>query len=125
MRWGPWLFSAKLAWRRRVLRYVTVVTCLLMVGMSGYYWARVLPAGRKSGTVVYHYNIYFGIDDIRAWPWAFLLPAVWIALTSACLFWAFVSYHQDSQFSASLIVFSLLWSLPWMAALFYLTLLNR
>ena len=120
-----WLFSARRAWRRKSLRGLTIATCLLLAGASGYYWWNVLPSARSTGTVVLHYNIYFGIDDVRSAPWVLFLPAVWILCTLGGIAWGYASYHQDPTFADSLIAFAFFWSLPWVAALFYLTLVNR
>jgi len=125
MTWRRWFFSAKLAWQQKTLRVLTILTCLLSILVSGYYLWSVVPVARRSGTVVVHYNIYLGIDDVRSWPWVFLLPAIWLACTFIGLLWSYASYQHDPHLSVSLIVFAFFWSLPWIAALFYLSLLNR
>ena len=123
--WKSALFSAKLAWKRPLFKYGSVVLCLTIIVATAVFLMRVVPAARKNGSFIMHYNIYFGSDDVRTWGWCFLLPAVWLTISLAALAWSFVSYQRDPHLAYSLMIVCLAWSLPWIGALFYLTLINE
>ena len=118
------MFSAKLAWHRPLLRYVALGTLILVVAGSAAFFWRVIPARRAAGTMVIHYNIYLGIDEVRGWGWVFLLPSVWLLLTLVDLWWAFGAYHHDPHLAASLVSLALLSALPCAGALYYLARMN-
>lgn len=81
--------------------------------------------GQRHQTLAFHYNVYVGIDDVRAWEWSLLLPLGWIGFVGANMVFAYTIYRRDPQAALSLLVFAGLSCLPWMAFLFYLTVLNR
>lgn len=124
MRASAWMFSARLAWQRPYFRWMSLTTLLLVAAGSAFFLWKVLPTRTHAGTVVLHYNIYVGIDEVRAWTWAFLLPSVWLLLTLIDLAVAYGSYRSDKHFAMSLMTFAFFWCLPWAGALFYLTLSN-
>ncbi len=124
MTFEAWTLSARLAWTRPWIRMVSIVIVLVTLSMCTYFLMRVLPASQKLGSVILHYNLYRGIDEVRTWPWAFLLPIAWISVTFADLAIALGVYRADAHVSWSLLALAVLWSVPWCVALFYLTLIN-
>lgn len=124
MKPDAWLFSAKLAWDNLWIRWTSILTVLLVLGMSGFYLWNTLPSAQEHGYFVMHYNFYLGIDDVRSWPWLFFLPVVWLVMTLADILVAYGFYRQDSHLSLSLILLAFAWSLPWAGALFYLSFIN-
>ncbi|HVM90396.1 MAG TPA: hypothetical protein VMU11_00680, partial [Verrucomicrobiae bacterium] len=76
------------------------------------------------GTFAYHYTVYFGIDDLRAWWWVFFLPSVWIVLTVFDLLIAYGVFRRDQVLSSCLFALAALWAFPWLATLFYLSVIN-
>jgi hypothetical protein len=107
-----------------MIRWLTILTLFLVVAMCGFYVWNTLPAARERGFFVMHYNLYLGIDDVRSWPWLFVLPLIWISLTLADIGMAFGAYRIDAHLSLSLILLAFAWSLPWSGALFYLSHIN-
>lgn len=124
MNLDAWWFSAKLAWGNLLIRWLTILTFFLVIAVSVFYIWHTLPAAQSRGYFVMHYNLYLGIDDVRSWPWLFLLPAVWLVFTLADIAAAFGSYRVDQHLSLSLVLLAFAWSLPWAGALFYLSLIN-
>ena len=118
-----WLFSAKQAWHRPLLRWMTVVTLAMVVLGSSWFLWRVIPH-RQSGTLVLHYNVYLGVDEVRAWEWILLLPGIWFIVSLVDVLCGYGFYHRDPQLAGSLIGLAFFWSVPWMIALYYLTLVN-
>src|SRR5690349_20842054 len=121
---AAWLFSARLAWSRHWIKLACVLALTLSLAGSGWFLARVLPVARASGTFAYHYTIYFGIDDLRAWWWVFVLPAAWVGLTLFDLLFAFGSYRKEPILSSSMFALAALWGFPWLVTLFYLAVIN-
>lgn len=119
-----WMLSARLAWGRPWFRVVTLAAFLFSVAVGVWFILQVLPSARTNGTFAYHYNIYVGIDDLRAWWWVFVLPGAWVLLTGLDIVLAYGTYRTDVVLSNALAVLALLWSLPWSVALFYLTVIN-
>lgn len=94
----------------------------ILVG-AAFLW-QVVPSAQNRGSLVYHYNIYLGIDDVRTWWWALALPLAWLLFTLADLVVAYGMYRTDAHYSAALVSFAFAWCLPWAGALFYLSLFN-
>jgi hypothetical protein len=124
MSFEHWLFSARLAWQHPGLKWIAVTALLLVSLGSGYFLWRILPLRETRDTVVLHYNIYLGIDAVRHWSWALVLPATWLLFTLLDLAVSFSLYRSDAHLSFALAVLALAWSLPWTVALYYLTLVN-
>jgi len=124
MTFSAWLFSAKLAWGKPWMRWLSLGAIALPILVGAAYILQVLPSAQSRGSLVYHYNIYLGIDDVRTWVWALVLPIVWLLFTLADILVAYGMYRTDSHVSAALVSFALAWSLPWAGALFYLSLFN-
>ncbi len=98
------------------LAILTIVVTIFLV--------KVLPRRGAGGTLVLHYNVYLGIDEVHDWYWIFLLPGVWLILTLADLFLAYGFYRKDKHLALSLILLAFFWGFPWTATLFYLSLAN-
>lgn len=124
MTFSAWLFSAKLAWGKPWMRWFSILALALPLLVGTAFIFQVAPATQARGNLVYHYNIYLGIDDVRAWWWAIVLPSVWLGLTLADLVVAYGVYRTDAYASAALVSFAFAWGLPWAGALFYLSLFN-
>lgn len=118
------MLSARLAWGRPALRVASIAALTISSLVGVWFIFQIFPSARANGTFAYHYNIYVGIDDLRGWWWIFALPGIWVGLTVFDLSVAFGLYRTDSVLASSLFVLSLLWSLPWSVALFYLTVIN-
>lgn len=103
---------------------MTLVALLLPILVGGTFLFQVLPAAQSRGNLVYHYNIYLGIDDVRTWWWVLALPLTWFTLTLADVVVAYGMYRNDSHLSVALVSFAVAWGLPWAGALFYLSLFN-
>lgn len=123
-RLDAWALSARLAWAKPWLRFASLAALAISVAVGLWFIAQILPSARANGTFAYHYNIYVGIDDLRAWWWVFVLPGLWVGLTLIDLILAYGVYRTDVILANSLVTLALLWSLPWCVALFYLTVIN-
>ncbi len=122
--WDVWANSAKRTWQRPLLRWTTILTLAIIVGGSALFLWRVIPLRRATGTVVVHYNIYLGIDDIRPLSFVFLLPAVWFGIVLIDFLVAYGSYRHDPHFASSLIFLAFLSTIPCLIGLYYLARMN-
>lgn len=112
--------SARLAWRRPWFRVLSLLLILFVVGSNVAYLLRMQPVIRDASTMVFHANVYVGIDDVRSWPWMFLWPAVWQAFAIGSIVAACAVYQRDSLLAYSILVWCLFWSCPWAIGLVYL-----
>ena len=103
---------------------MTLAAVAMPLAVGGVFLASVLPSAQSRGNLVYHYNIYLGIDDVRSWVWVLALPAAWLLFTLGDVAVAYGMYRTDAHLSAALVTFAFAWGFPWALALFYLSLFN-
>ncbi len=112
--------SARLAWHRPWFRALTLlVVGFVLFGSIGFL-VKLEPVLRESSTVVFHTNIYFGIDDVRPWYWVLLWPGAWLLTVITGILAAFGVYQRDALLAYSLMAWLLAWSCPWAIGLYYL-----
>ncbi|HPF95350.1 MAG: hypothetical protein KC582_04830 [Candidatus Magasanikbacteria bacterium] len=124
MNWSTWLLSAKLAWGKPFLRWSTIISVALCLVTSGLFIATVLPEAIQNNAFAFHYNVYFGIDEVKTWLWVFFFPGIWFVLTMLDSLVAYGFYRTDAVLANTSAALALVWALPWMSFLFYLSLLN-
>lgn len=124
MIWSAWLFSAKRLWQRPSLRFVTILTGIVLLGGTIFFLVRMIPLASQGESVIVHYNIYLGVDEVRPVYWIFLLPLFWWSLTLFDMILAYGLYRSDPQLATSLVCLAFVWSIPWLVTLYYLTLVN-
>lgn len=124
MNWSAWLLSAKLAWGKPFLRWSTILSISLCVVSSAFFIAGILPEAMHNHAFAFHYNVYFGIDEVKDWPWLFFLPGLWLVFTVADCLIALGLYRTDAVLANAAAALALAWALPWMSFFFYLSVLN-
>ena len=117
-----WVLSARLAWSRPAMRWTAILALTVCIAVSVWFLVVTAPAAERHDAFVFHYNIYLGTDDVRAWPWVFSLPAAWLVLTLADMTAAFGLYRTDLFSSRALAALAVTALFPWMGILFYLSL---
>ncbi len=123
MPWGPFFFSAKLAWQRLPFRYFCGgIVCAIFLFSAWYGW-RILPL-RHQPDVVFHYTIYLGIDDTRSWPWLLVPVGAWWLIVAIDFLLAFLYYRADPLAAWTLAILALVASVPWAFSLFSLLHVN-
>ncbi|MBU1348661.1 hypothetical protein KJ781_01170 [Patescibacteria group bacterium] len=124
MRWEEWRFSAKRAIQDPFVRWTTVGTVVLYVGISVLYLVRVLPDAWRSGVTVLHFNVYLGIDDVRSWPWAFTVPGFALGMLLLDVLLALGFHRQDTHASRTIVAIGALSMAIWATATVFLILVN-
>lgn len=119
------LFSVKLAWKHVFLRWSVLFLFIIAGCVSSLFLLRVIPAARQEGVVVLHYSVYLGVDELRPWPWIFLLPAVFFFGLALDLMYALATFQRDAFLAYAAMTFGWFWTIAWIGALFYLTLANQ
>ena len=125
MRWDEWRFSATRAWQDRVVRWMTLVTVVFVFAIAGLFLWKILPLSAGSGILTYHYNIYLGIDDVRAWQWMLVPVGTMLGCLVVNTTLAFGVYRQDRIAARALTVLTIFISVLWAVTLSYLVTINR
>lgn len=123
MRWESFFQSATLAWQRRSFRYFCLSVAGVIIFFSGWYLWSILPL-RHQPDIVFHYTIYLGIDDTRAWPWLFFPVGGWWLIVAVDFLLAFLYYRSDPLAAWTLVTLSLIASVPWAFSLYSLLRVN-
>lgn len=124
MRWDEWRFSATLAWRDLFVRSITLTAFTLAGIVSGYTIWRLVPEGMRSGVLALHYTMYLGIDDVRAWPWIFALPASMFMLLIVNTFVSAGIYRADIFAARVLSTLSCALTIVWSVGMFFIVRIN-
>ena len=124
MRWDEWRFSAALAWRDTFVRWGNVVSCIFLLITSLYLLWRLIPEGARMGTLALHYTMYLGIDDVRAWPWVFALPALMLILLTMNAAVAAGVYRGDALAARTMTAVSCALTILWSIGSFFLVRIN-
>lgn len=75
-----WKFSLDVAWDDPWYRWQSLGTALIaVVGVVLALW-RLIPEGVRSGVLVFHYNVYVGIDSVQPWPWAIVVAVLFLVI---------------------------------------------
>lgn len=122
---AEWRFSAKMAWQDTFIRWVTVLSALSTVTASTYMLWKLIPEGIRAGVLTLHYTIYLGIDDVRTWPWVFVIPGTMLVifLTNSAI--AFGLYRTDRVASRALVGLAAAVVLVGCISSFFLILINE
>ena len=121
-----WTFSAKRAWENIGVKIITVTSGLIIISSVSWFCSRVLVLrGPNEGRLVLHYSLEWGIDMIHEWYFAFVLPAVWLAVTIADWVFAFGAYREDRYLSWTFLSLGSLWCIPWSMVLWHLIRINQ
>jgi len=124
MPFEAWSTSASHAWQRPLVRWATVAIAIMVAAGLVFFLWRVIPQRGKGDTLVLHYNLYMGIDQLGSWLWLLLLPALWVGFLLVDLLLAYGFYQRDQQLALGLVAVALGWNLPWLILLYCLTLVN-
>ncbi len=119
-----WLLSARRAWQRPLLRWTTLFTFAIIVASSALFLWRVIPLRREAGTIVFHYNVYLGIDDVRPLSWVFFFPGIWFGIVFIDFILAYGFYKSDPHLALSLLSLAFFSTIPCLLGLYYLARMN-
>lgn len=124
MLWDEWRFSARRALQHPFIKWTLAVTGLFVVCGSAYFLLRLVPEGLHTGTLILHYNVYLGVDDVGAWQWILLSPALMVLLFLINAAFSLGYYHSDSLASKSVVALTACVAIVWGVSSFFLILVN-
>ncbi|MBI4139006.1 hypothetical protein HY479_02535 [Candidatus Uhrbacteria bacterium] len=124
MQWVEWKFSAQRAAQDTFSRVMVIGAAVILVAFSAFLLIRLVPEGRQAGVITLHYNVYLGIDDVRPWPWMFVLPASAFALLAADILFAVGVFRRDPLASRTLFATAFATAALWAVGIFFLVSVN-
>lgn len=124
MNWEEWKFSLEVAWDDPWYRWQTITTVAAAVGGSAFFLWRMAPVGARTGLLVFHYNLYFGIDEVLPWAWIFVYPGALIVLVAIDLFASGHLFRKDRIVSRVLLCTAAAFTALALIGGFFLTTVN-
>lgn len=124
MRWDEWRFSAKLALQDRFVKWTTLGTAIFCCAITIFVLWKLIPVGLRSGVLTFHYTIYLGIDDVRAWPWIFVPLGTMFGVLLLNFLFALGVFRRDKLASRALIGLAAAIAIIWGVGMIFLRLVN-
>lgn len=124
MNFDEWKFSFEVAWDDPWYRWQTIATVAAALVGSGFFLLRLIPEGLRSGLLVFHYNLYLGIDEVMSWKWIFVLPLVLLAVISADMIAAGRLFRKDRIMSRVMLCAATLFTILALIGGFFLITVN-
>jgi hypothetical protein len=124
MTWDEWRFSARLAWQDPFIRWVTVVTTILGVGMTAFFLSKLIPEGMRAGVLTLHYNVYLGIDEVGPWKWILLFPGMLFAVLVVNTVFSFGCFRNHAIAARTATALAASMAILWGIGCFFLMLVN-
>lgn len=121
---SSWTLSARIAWNDMTMRVMAIIVLCTVFIASFWFLVTILPGAITHQAVAIHYTIYNGIDAVKHWPWIVGLVGMWLSITVVDILAAFGIYRTDLVMARTLVFLAGIWCLPWIALLFYLSLMN-
>jgi hypothetical protein len=119
-----WKFSLEVAWDDPWYRWQSIVTIAATAIGSLFFLWRLIPEGLRSGVLVFHYNLYFGIDEVLPWQWIFAYPAALMLIVLINFFAAGDLFRKDRIASRALLTMSTLFVAISLVGAFFLISVN-
>lgn len=124
MNWDELKFSFEIAWDDSWYHWQTISTVFLAFIGSVFFLWRLVPEGLQSGLLVFHYNLYFGIDEVQSWKWLLILPAVLFAIIGIDIIAAGHLFRKDRVMSRILLCAASLFTILSLIGGFFLITVN-
>lgn len=121
---GEWRFSFEIAWDDRWYKWQSIMTMLLFTaGTCSFFW-KMIPLGLENGLLVFHYNLYLGIDEVHHWAWLIVLALVALSVVLINLIGSFRLYRHDKIASRILLCAATLFTALILIAAYYVASVN-
>ncbi|MFZ6015170.1 MAG: hypothetical protein ACOYUZ_02325 [Patescibacteria group bacterium] len=124
MNLDEWRFNTRMAWDNPWLRWVSIATITLLIGVSLISGIKLFSATMPSGVVVTHYTVYLGIDQVKPVYWILAFIIVPILIISATILLGLSFYRNDHIAAYGLIILSLVSTITWSVLMYYLIKIN-
>ena len=111
MRFEDWKFSFDIAWDDAWCRWQSIGTILLTCVGIGVLLKKMISIGLQNNLLIFHYNLYLGIDEIQHWTMVFVYSGVLLAVVLVNIFWSFFLFRRDRIASRTLLFTATLFAL--------------
>ena len=113
-------------WRDSAVRILLVATILLNAAMWAGIFVKLQPFSylAESGQIPLHYNIYFGIDRVGPWYYAFVIPLFGLIVFAVNTALGYIFYFREKVISYTLVIIQALLHGALVAATLFVILLN-
>lgn len=115
MRFEDWKFSFAIAWDDPWCRWQSIGTILFTCVGLGFLLQKMIPIGLQNTLLIFHYNLYLGIDEIQHWTMSFVYAGVLLGVILLNLLLSFFLFRRDRIASRTLLfaatIFALLFLL--------------
>ncbi|GMU25529.1 hypothetical protein KJZ71_01800 [Patescibacteria group bacterium] len=119
-----WRFSLEIAWDDAWFRWQTSLTLAsVMLGSLFFLW-RLIPVGLRNGQLIFHYNLYLGIDEVHAWWWVLFVPILLILVVLGNIIASARLFRRDKIASRVLLCASTVFTVLLFLAAFFITSVN-
>lgn len=103
MKLEEWKFSFEIAWDDPWYRWQSIATMSLAIIGSVWMLWKMLPDGISNYLLVFHYNQYFGIDEVHPWYFLLVYVGVFLLIVFADLVASFRLFRHDKMASRVLL----------------------
>jgi hypothetical protein len=122
--WDELKFTFDVAWDDPWYRWQSLGTIFLAVIGSVLFLWRLVPEGMRSGVLILHYNLYFGIDSVQSWQWILLFPVILLVLVATDLTVAGNLFRKDRIVSRVVLCTATLFTVLSLIGAFFVTTVN-
>ena len=95
LHFDEWKFSLDVAWDDPWYRWQSLATAMAAVVGGALTLVRLIPEGLQSGILVFHYNLYVGIDEVQPWPWLIVGVVLFLMIVAADLLASGFLFRRD------------------------------
>ncbi|HWR00070.1 MAG TPA: hypothetical protein VN397_04480 [Candidatus Methylomirabilis sp.] len=124
MNWEEYKFTFEVAWDDPWYRWQSIFTVACAVVGSGVFLWHMIPEGMRSGLLVFHYTLYFGIDEVLPWHRIFVLPSALLVTVVIDIVVAGNLFRKDRVASRVMLCAATLFTAFCLAGGFFLTIVN-
>jgi hypothetical protein len=121
---SEWRFSFEIAWDDRWYKWQSVATIMLFIAGTFYFLWKMIPAGIESGLLIFHYNLYLGIDEVHHWAWLIVFPLAALVVVLLNLIGSFRLYRHDKIASRILLCAATVFTILMVIGAFYIASVN-
>jgi hypothetical protein len=95
MRFEEWKFSFAVAWDDTWCRWQSIGTVIFTCTAIVILLQKMIVVGMQNSLLIFHYNMYLGIDEVQHWSMAFLYAGLLLAVVCIDLLWSFFLFRRD------------------------------
>lgn len=119
-----WKLSFEITWDDPWYRWQATGTVIAYIVGISFYLYQLIPAGLNDGQLIFHYNPYFGIDQVHHWAWAIVLSILFLIIVIIDLISAAHLFRKDRIASRILLCTASVFVILVLITTFFMTSVN-